>query len=420
MDLQRSRCAQLGFALTLAIIACRQGIAQPAKPKQEAVVQGQITDIQGMPIQGARVWFPVVYSFSRPEKRKIATATTDADGRYRMEIPNDWLQIRRQGPRVVWAAAEGHALAAMRLGALRAELPRDMQLGRATDTVFIVKDANQRAAADVFVSPWHYVIGSNLHIVPTEVRKAVAVKTDDQGRAHLASIEKSLLGRVHVEGKEVGRQIIKLQYQGRVPSERIVRLQSVGRMVLDFRCEDPDMLSDIEVFLWGNYSKPEYDKVPEGHAELVTNEWGQAIVPRVAVGNYLILPMIPPERPVRPVLPDNIEIRAGEMTRVEAELRRAVKVRGKILVQGDKTPVPNARISVRYGKQRQGDWVYSDENGEYEAFALPGRGYVQLIANPSGLPRAGPSQLPFVIPQDAKTFELPTIELKPENQAPQL
>ena len=61
----------------------------------------------------------------------------------------------------------------------------------------------------------------------------------------------------------------------------------------------------------------------------------------------------PDDSPLLPRLPDNLEIRAGELTQVEIPLEPGVPVRG-LVHSRDGKPVPNALISVRYGVHRQG------------------------------------------------------------------
>jgi hypothetical protein len=121
---------------------------------------------------------------------------------------------------------------------------------------------------------------------------------------------------------------------------------------------------------------------------------------------------VDPSFPVRPRLPERIDIGEGTTAHVEIPLVPAVHVRGIVRVKPDGTPVAGALISVGYGTVRQSDHARSGAEGKFETYVLPGRVRLQAIMLPNGLQQLGePWNDQYNVPAATEPFDLPPIEV---------
>ena len=103
----------------------------------------------------------------------------------------------------------------------------------------------------------------------------------------------------------------------------------------------------------------------EGDARVVTRADGSFTIPAIATGTIDFAARVDEALPVRPRLPEKLEIRSGQITHAEIPLEKGVRVSGAIRVKETGEPVSGASISVSYGAPRQSDMVVSDANGKY-------------------------------------------------------
>lgn len=156
----------------------------------------------------------------------------------------------------------------------------------------------------------------------------------------------------------------------------------------------------------------------EGYADVKTDKQGRFGVPAIAVGEAWIEHYnVDEKQPLLLKLPESVSVQADRTTSLEIPLVPSVIVRGSVRVKDTGKPVSSAQIHIRYGVgYRQGAMAVSDAQGNYTARVLPGRIGLQVIFMPEAyvLLSEGPARVrndrSLEVPEDAKEFDLPSIE----------
>jgi hypothetical protein len=407
---------------------------KPVKP-----ITGRVVDTRGQPIAGAQVWMPV--KFDEPHQ-SIARATTDADGRYTLPVPEYWSKLPLHQRRwCVWAYANGHQIATANffehLSSGKAE-PVELALGSATDTTFLVLDPEGRPIAGADVEPYHFKTPMAYENPPPTMLPLLRGVTDAAGRARLPALPREGFMTVQVTSKAFGAQQLglypapngpflpagqsptptttpeqsRLNQAANEPAERTLRLRAVGRVEGRIVASRPEWAAGVTVYVTTSTSN---DSVGlggiEGSAIVVTHPDGSFVVPAVAAGRLEIGARLDQSLPVRARFPNTLEVRSGQSTRAEIRLEKALRVRGLIRVKDTGEPVAGASILIGYGAGS--DVAMSDAKGQYAAFALSGDVSAQVIAYPDGF--VPPSEVVSVsrthIPPGTETFDLPALEV---------
>jgi hypothetical protein len=319
----------------------------------------------------------------------------------------------------LWAYEPSYSLGAA--NAFRAILKGDssevvVELGPSTDTSFVVLDPDGRPLPGAVVEPYHFKTPVAGEIVPEELMPHFRTLTDAEGRVRLPALPREGLYTVRITAKGLGIQQQRVD-QPEGPAERTIRLQPVGRIEGRFIADRPEKAFGIPLALTtegfsGNQKVPPWPI--EGFAIVVSDIEGRFVVPAIAPGTLRIDTMVDETLEVRPRLPEYVSVEAGQTATLELPMVRTVPVRGSIRVQGSGKPVPLADISVRYGVGRQGTMAVSDAEGKFAARVLPGQVRLQIIVLPGQYARLHRQMHPTaVVPEDAKDFELPPIEVAP-------
>ncbi len=396
-------------AAPTAVLAPGNSPDEPAK-----MVSGRVLDTHGRPIAGASVWMPVRFDES---DRSSARATTDAEGRYSFPVPELWAktpQHRRLW--AVWAHAVGHQIATA--GAYDPlsgkSVPVDLTLGPPTDTSFLVIEPNGAPVAGVVVEPLHFKTQMAYNIPPRTMIPVLQGVSDQFGRAVLPALPRDGLAAVQVTSQTQGIQQLRINDADTEPAQRTIRLRPVGRAFGRIVSDRPGWTKGLTVYVTTHASPDGTIAWPstEGFAKVVTRDDGTFVIRAIATGGLQILTDVDPSLPVRPRLPEQLEIRAGELTRVVISLELAVEVHGVIRVKDTGEPVAGASIHVAYGSRMQGDTVVSDANGRYTTRVLPGDVRMQVIMMPDRFVQLGvPWNEPHHVPGEPKEFELPSIDV---------
>jgi Carboxypeptidase regulatory-like domain len=399
-------------SLALVIFALAAADQQPKEPVKE--ITGRVLDQKGKPIAGAEVWLPVT-TIDRDDT--TSHATTDAQGRYALKVPDAWQQTpQHQRVGIVWALAPGHQLAtASAYKALEGE-PKsvDLTLGPETDTAFLVLGPDGRPVARAVVEPFHFKTSMAYNFPPGPMLPELRAITDASGRAALPALPREGFMTVKISTGALGIQRMRLTDKAWEPAQRTIRLRATARVEGRVVADQPDRARGLKIYM-STAASADLGRGPiEGGAEVVTGDDGTFSVPAIATGSLDLGLTISPTLPVRPKLPESIVVRPGKVTRVEIPLKSAVKVRGIIRVKGPARPVPGASIHVHYGSGGQYDTVVSDREGRYETYALSGDVRMQVIVMPENFVQLGePWSERYKVPADTREFDLPPIEVIP-------
>ncbi len=401
----------LGLTLALAAwAAVGQKADEPA-----ATIRGRIVDDQGRPIAGADVWMPLAHD-DTPET--TPHSRSDATGNYLLPVPTRWNRLpKMQRNWIVWAYAPGHRLATATAYGVLAGKPQavDMTLGPATDTAFRVIGADGRPAVGAVVEPLHFRTPRAYDLLPPAVMPAVRAVTDPSGRAVLPAMPREGFFTVQVRTEREGGQQLRLRDIASEPAEREIRLRPAGRVEGKIVADRPEWARGLKVYLStsdpGDPSHIGLDRTAGG-AQVTSGADGSFVIPAIAAGKLTIMAGVDEALPVRPRLPQELNVPAGQTTRVEVPLVNAVRVSGVIRVQGTGEPVKDASISVGYGVPRQSDQVESDAAGRFTAHVLPGDVTMQVISMPESFVQLGePWAERHKVPEGVPTFDLPPIEV---------
>lgn len=391
------------------------GRAESASPQAdganetEIAVHGTVTDESGRPIRGARLWLPLKF-----DGEWMAEATTDDEGAFTLHVPVAWTKPDDFIPCwVIWCYGTGRQIAAV---SAYKQLKRQSKssiefvLGEPTDTGFEVRDPEGEPLEGARVEPLHFRVGS-YDIVPETLRDLLAKETDAEGRVRLPEIARDKLFTVRVTADSFGIQELRLRDSADEPAVRTIQLRPTGRI-------EGRLVSDNEAAIRKRHvyvSQEDYvGEHTSGAAMVETDEEGRFVVPALAEGKIRLGFRVDRSIPLRPRIPEDLVVYAGETTQVEVPMEKTVRVRGRVQTKGKGLPVAGAMISVQYGAARQSDHVQTDEDGWFEADVLAGAVRRQLIMKPDRYSEwivedAG-WQHPIDVPK-VENFELPPLEL---------
>ncbi|MHB1558602.1 MAG: sigma-70 family RNA polymerase sigma factor [Isosphaeraceae bacterium] len=414
--LKRTAGMAMGLLVGLSLaLAAWAAVGQQQDEPAAATVAGRVLDEKGQPIAGADVWLPV--KFDDPPEI-TPHATSDAQGRYILALPARWKdQPVPHRNFTLWAYAKDQRLAAATAWKTLTEKkpePVDITLGPATDTAFRVIGPDGRPAVGATVEPYHFRTPRAYEFLPAALLKVVRASTDASGRAALPALPREGFYTVQVMTGATGVQRLRLRDLAAEPAEREIRLRPAGRIEGQVVADRPEWAKGMEVYLItsdpGDPSGMGLDRTA-GYAQVTTGPDGTFVVPAIAGGRLWIMAGVDNALPVRPRLPQNLDIPAGQSTRVEIPLVPAVKVAGVIRVAGSGQPVKGASISVGYGAPRQSDQVETDAQGRFTANVLPGDVTMHVISLPDGLVQLGEPWAEKHRVPEGKTFDLPAIEV---------
>ena len=405
----------LADALIVITLSCSSTLAKDSSEESQEVrrVEGRVLDHEGREVSGADVWLPVRYV----DPNTTAHCRTDENGQFALEVPESWLSpTRSRNGSTVWAFKKGHAIATasaqLALFSRMSNHAVELQLGKATDTSFVVLDPDGKPLPDAMVEPVHFRSSMGYSLVPPEVVSRVAAKADRDGRARMPNIPREGFLNLKVISKQFGTQQQRLNDKTDAPAERSIALQPVGRVAGRVTSDDPKWSRGVRFYLTTNPRLPDADGT-SGAAMIVTDDNGRFEVAALAAGDLRIEGGVKQDVPVRAILPEHQKITANKGNELEIRLVTGVVVHGHVRTKDLGTPIAGARVSIRYGLYRQGDDVVSDKDGRFSARVLPGKVYQQVIAMPPGYALAqvgSPWSEQFDVP-DAVVFKLPVIEL---------
>ncbi len=387
------------------------------------VVRGKVVDKGGQPVEGAEVWLPI--AGLKSGERHTLNTKTDAQGRFAIEVPGEWVSGDRVSflSWIVSAYAPGYSLGMTSAGVaiLRGD-PSDVivEIGPTSDISFVILDPEDRPLVGAVVEPLHVSTMEIAGTVPEELMPHFRAVTDSEGRVHLPGLQRDTLRSVRVITKQLGIQE-KLLYEYEQSGQtfsitflRTIRLRPAGRIEGRLVGDNPEVVRGVRLYFRTERHEPALEQPAEGYALLETDVQGRFVVPAIATGWLKVLATLDQNTNLRPKLPRPYEVRvdAGQTTRLELPMRPTIPVRGSIRVRGTRQPVAKAEMSI--GSDSNSEFAVSDADGRFAVRILPGWIAPHVVILPEQYARPHRSTIRGVeVPEDAKEFELPPIEVLP-------
>ncbi|HEY4233651.1 MAG TPA: carboxypeptidase-like regulatory domain-containing protein [Lacipirellulaceae bacterium] len=386
-----------------------------AAPQDAVKIVGTVTDNEGKVVEGARLWLPARFD-AEEEGKYTVTAVTSSDGSFALDVPTEFLAPGDFTPGwTIWCYAPGYRIAtasAYQTLKRKSAEPVVIKLLPEADTAFVVTDPMGHAVAGARVEPWHYLTAAAYEIVPAPLRKLAGGTTDEQGRAALPAVGRDGFFQVRIETAAYGIQNLRLVDKDSEPAERSIELRETGRIDGELISGDREAIQNVRVYA---YQEDFMGQHTAGEATTRTDRDGKFSIEHFAEGPVHLGIAVDKSLPLRPRVPERVEVNAGKTTRIAVPLEAAVRVRGLVRTKSDHTPVPGAQVSVQYGAFQQGGLALTDSDGRFEVFVLPGQVQQQLIMQPDEFSRwteekAGWEQQ-IQVSGDRPEAELPPIEI---------
>ncbi len=308
-------------------------------------------------------------------------ARTDAAGRFRAALPDEFASDRFPPPLSLWIVHQKQLRQVRQLPELAYRLPRplviDVSASSATLVHIMGPDGAPVSSAKVRPS-----LISRLQ-VPHELADQFAAQSDTQGRARLAGIEPDELNEVLVESPAFGAQRIWLE-KNASRSSLVARFAPVGSIWGRF-VADAD-LAGFTVFAVTQFAGYE-DSGVSGIAEVQSDERGNFVIPAIACGrlsldvSYRDCPNLKHGK----FPPKDVVVEPAHRVDLVMPLELAARLEGVVREQGTNLPVAGVRLNIS-GYDRH---AISDLQGKYTG-RFPSD-LNQVYAFPRSIP------LPFVL-----------------------
>lgn len=445
----------LALALILPLGAASVGRSDEKKIDSDDVsLAGVVTQPSGSPAGTAEVW--LVTASMRGEPLVYDHARTDADGKFRLMLPARWTNanesMRQELGMVAWQ--EGHAPAAIcywrtstpnaittrielkPLGdaSLRALSPDGSAVpGAKVTATALICDAlrtdltasrlTAEMKAALKATPNGPALGLTSMLLPRELSGRLQAKTDRDGNVTIPGIALDDVAQLKIETEDFGTQIAQLQidindYHTKPKMPGAVALRPVGRVAGQLTATTPGDARGVRIRMTSALVAARPSASGEvslvGLAEVAVDENGEFEVPALAEGALGLFATLPGDSPLRPRLPPfrTKQVKAAEVTQLEIPLMPGIRATGLVRVRTSKQPLPGIVVQV-YGEMGQPVEAVTDKNGRYSCLLPPGENIVLPLTPSTCAPPSQDILRNFIvrIPAEAKTFELPTIEL---------
>jgi len=317
-------------------------------------------------------------------------------------------------PYNVWCYAPRHRIAtapAYKALTQDASEPNTIKLMPETNTAFVVVDPNGNPVAGAKVEPWQFLAGG-YDIIPEPLRTMIGSVTDGQGRAALPAMGRDGFFAVRIVADGFGIQQQRLRDSDSEPAERKIALRETGSISGRLISDDPTAIRNVGIYCYQGDFGSQYTA---GMAQTDTGDDGRFSVAEFAEGPLTLSVSTDKSLPVRPRIPEKLQVFAGKSTEVDVPLEPAVRVRGLVRTKEGHAPVAGASVNVRYGGLFQSEQPRTDAEGRFEAYVLPGQVRQSLYSQPEQFTHWMDERErwnePIDVPAQASDFDLPPIEL---------
>ncbi len=333
------------------------------------IVSGLVEDASGKPLAGAAVWMSSGWTLDGTTPA-LSRAMTDGHGKFTLTVPHG---VPRSAPSLeslsIWAYQAGSAPGRVHVG-LSSESDREevriaLPLSQTRRVTLLRPDGKPLQGATIkpaAMGPSNAKILRYYLSVPEELADHLALRTDRQGKVEIPYLDQGSSPLMTITTSDLGIQQIQLQPD----REKPITLRPVGRVSGRVVSDDPAAARGILVYLGTQYD----GKDTAGRASTRTDNEGRFVVDAVAEGSMLFMIHPAPESPYRPAQGAMTQISAGRENVLKIELKRGVRVRGLVRERGTNRPIPG--VGVFIGSQYQMNVFYSDAEGQFEEYVLPG------------------------------------------------
>ncbi len=378
----------------------------------DQVIRGRVVDESGEAIAAARLWVQV----DQDDDSQTIAATADASGEFTLHVPNvDPLDPKgAYFGHTVWGYSADHCIDALYTDDQWLEesnSPLLLRLSPKSDTGFIVQDTEGNPIEGAFVEPDYYRTNGR-GTPPQPVRERTGGTTDSAGRVQLPATVRDRLLYVNIRKAGYGTQRVRLNASTSADPIRIIELRPTGRLEIQLSSDSPVDFEDYRCTVFQHFLSGKASGVARADVEAD----GRVTIPQIATGTtQMLLSTKNPSSTMRPRIPEEFEIRAGETTTVEIPMEKTVRVTGRVQTQPGAKPVPHAFVQVFYGTGKQSESVLTDEDGRFAVNVLPGQLHFDLPYKPRGFKQWTKEysswKRQFEIPADNESIALPALNM---------
>ena len=370
-------------------------------------LSGLIEDAAGKPLPGVAVWLSSGWRLDGTTPT-LEHTTTDGRGRFTVPVPAG---VPAAGPSLemlsVWAwqagAAPGRMHVTLSSEGSREEIRLALPPAQTRRLTLLRPDGKPLQGAMVkpsSIGPSNETIIRYFLGVPDELADQLAVRTDQEGKVDIPYLDQTDAPLMTISTADLGTQQIQLQPK----TDKAITLSPVGRVAGRVVADDPAAERGIKVYLGTQFE----GKSASGSASARTDADGRFFVPALAAGSMLFMVHVEPGSPYRPVQEAPTPIVANRENRLEIQLKRAVRVRGTVRERGTSRPIPG--VGVLVGSQYRTNVTYSDPEGRFEDYVLPGRigvGVYPWLAPGRSSPSPANRPRKSISPQMSRTSRFP-------------
>lgn len=380
----------------------------PARPPAVPIA-GTVVDAERRPTGGVDVVFSHLEGACVVGGEVVARAETDAQGRFRLEVPG--ASGGGPEPGVLWAYRPGSLVASYRVN--RETLPPDWPVAMVLDhparAEFLVRGPDGRPVAGARVHPRG--LRGEPYSVPAGLSDQIADRTvtDARGRAVLTAFFPEEVSTVFVSAPGLGRQYFALGNQGGVREARTIDLVPVGRVEGRIVADDPALARHRKLMAvtWAGRRGPP----AIGLERPMTDDQGRFTIPEAPVGDLTASANPPAGSPAFFQMTSPAKVEAGRTTQVELRPLRTVRLRGTLRERGTGAPIAGAGVNLYGSSHDETGTVRTDPNGRFTLFSLPGGSPLIMVEPPDGFAHRMFGLDSPRIPGDVAAFDLPPIEL---------
>jgi hypothetical protein len=386
-------------------------VEDPANPNAAPVpITGTVVDADRQPAAGVGVYYSTREA-GNAWGGVVAQTVTDAQGRFRLEVPAPAARRNFLPACALWAYRPGSLVASRPV--TRETLPPDLPITLVLDpparSKFLIRGPDGRPVAGARIQP--RVLHREFLAVPDGLAERVADQTvtDPDGRAVLSVFFPEEISTVFVTAPGLGSQQFGFNNDNGTLETRTIQLRPVGRIEGRIVSDDVEIVRSrkLEVVVWDE----RLGSPALGLSSLTTDAQGRFVIPEVPVGGLNVAGTPPASSPWFLKAPSGITVEAGKTTRVEVKPARGVRLKGIVRERDTDRPIAGVGVGLMNPAEGEEGIVRTDAEGRYEFFGRPVRSRVTVWSVPEGF--ASPN---FVLrqplyPTDALAAGVPPIEL---------
>ncbi|QDT07881.1 Regulatory protein BlaR1 [Rubripirellula lacrimiformis] len=385
---------------------------------------GRVVDADGNPVAGAKL-YSSVYREGLPPSTPMAKS--DDRGEYTIAFP----QGGSHEDYFVWCYSPQHSIRVVRMAALfrdqnsKVVKNAEIRLPRMESVDFNVFLPDGKPAEGMVVRPKYFDVPNGVyeadertgltHPFPDELASELAVRTDDRGRARMASIPPALQKSMLVESPDFGVQ----DFGSR---DTDFRLSAVGRVEGVIEGDNLQQFAGRELWITSDTRLIDGERItlkngvsrPRGQVKVKVDVDGRFAITNLAEGKLVMASASQSDAPYQLMMRGLPSVVAGQTTEVVVDALPTVPVTGQILAADTRQPVVGATIVISPVLRR--DFTCradTDDQGRYSLRVPRGefRSHVMSLGPNQSALYESPESQQLTIPDDAESFDAGIMEV---------